>query len=169
MTAARWSGGIAADSARSAPRNARPKPAPPTTEPTRSRAAESVEAATTMIAVPAASATDPPAAPTHGARRPKRSCAAEPQAARTKMLMPVTMWLVVSNRVADSCGPSERNRPPTDHDESTASAARRNGRRTPGGTLGRCGVRRRRERAATGSGMSSAPVKAMAKRTNSTT
>src|SRR5215211_2333926 len=117
MTAARWSGGIAADSAR--------------------RAADSVAAASTMTAVPAASATDPPAAPTHGARRPNPSCAAEPQAARTNTLMPVTTWFVVWNRLADNCGPSDRNRPPTDHDESTASEARRNGRRTVEGTLGR--------------------------------
>jgi hypothetical protein len=169
MTAARWSAGIAADSARRAPRNARPKPAPPMTDPMRSRAAESVAAEATMIAVPAASARDPPEAPTHGARRPNASCEAEPHAASTKTLMAVTMWFVESNRVAESCGPSERNRPPTDHEESTASAARRKGRRTLRGTLGRCGVSLTRERSATGSGISSAPTKATAKSTKRTT
>ena len=75
------------------------------------------------------------------------------------------MW----NRVAESCGPSERNRPPIDHEEMTASAARTNGPRTTDGTLGRCGVSRGRELRPTGSGIRATPTNAMAKRTNSAT
>ena len=52
------------------------------------------------------------------------------------------MW----NSVAESCGPSDRNSPPIDHEEITPSAASRNGRRTTGGMLGRCGVSRGRDR-----------------------
>jgi hypothetical protein len=54
----------------------------------------------------------------------------------------LTITELLWNRLAENCGPSEKNRPPIDHDEMTASAARRNGRRTCLGTLGRCGVSR---------------------------
>ena len=48
----------------------------------------------------------------------------------------------VEERRAESCGPSERNRPPIDQDDRTPSAASTNVRRSSGGTLGRWGVRR---------------------------
>jgi hypothetical protein len=121
----------------------------------------------TMITSPAARATEPAAAPAHGFVRPKASWPSAPEPARTKTGMPETRWLVVWKRLADSCGPSDRNSPPMDHDDITPRAARKNGRRTTAGTPGRCGVRRRRERSATGSGMSATPVSAMAKSTNS--
>ena len=76
------------------------------------------------------------------------------------------MWFCVSRMAADSAGPSEKNRPPIDHEESTPRAASRNGLRTTGGTLGRCGVSRARDRSATGSGISSAPVNAIANSAN---
>ena len=85
------------------------------------------------------------------------------------MLSPATRWSFVLNSVAESCGPSDRNNPPIDHEEITPSAASRKGRRTAGGMLGRCGVSRGRERCVTGSGISSAPTKAIAKSTNSAT
>ena len=72
-----------------------------------------------MSSRPVASATEPAAAPSHGAVRPNRSCAAAPEPASAKTLRPATRWSFVWNRVAESCGPSERNRPPTDHDEMT--------------------------------------------------
>ena len=75
------------------------------------------------------------------------------------------MW----KRSPESCGPSDRNRPPIDHEDITPSAARKKGRRTSRGTLGHCGVSRRRERDATGSGISQTPAKAIAKSTNSAT
>jgi hypothetical protein len=51
----------------------------------------------------------------------------------------------------------------------TPSAARKNGRRTAAGTLGRCGVRRGRERSSTGSGIAKTPAKAMTNRMASVT
>ena len=117
---------------------------------------ESAAAATTISTIPTDSATDPAAAPAHGAVRPNTSCATAAEPASTKTPTPATRWSVVWNRFAESCGPSERNRPPIDHDEMTPSAASRNGRRTARGTLGRCGVSRRRPRALTGSGIASA-------------
>ena len=83
--------------------------------------------------------------------------------------MPVTKWSVEWNTVAASCGPSERNSPPIDHEEITPSAASRNGRRTAAGTPGRCGVRRTPRRSATGSGIASAPANAIANRIARTT
>ena len=53
---------------------------------------------------------------------------------------------------AASAGPSDRNSPPIDQLEITASAARKNGRRTVAGTCGRCGVRRTRPVALDGLG-----------------
>ena len=67
------------------------------------------------------------------------------------------MWLSVCSSWAASAGPSEMNRPPIDQLEITASAARKNGRRTTGGMLGRCGVSLTRPVASTGSGIRSAP------------
>src|SRR5437879_6744294 len=51
------------------------------------------------------------------------------------MPLPETITLLELKRWAASCGPSEKKRPPIDHDESTARAARKNGRRTTAGTL----------------------------------
>ena len=82
--------------------------------------------------------------------------------------MPSTRWLVLSKTLADSAGPRARNSPPIDQEEMTPSEASRNGRRTAGGTLGRWGLSRRPEGAATGSGIRRAPAKAIAKRTSST-
>ena len=79
------------------------------------------------------------------------------------------MWSLLWNRLAENCGPSEKNRPPIDHDEITASAASRNGRRTDLGTLGRCGVNRTRPCERTGSGNASAPANATANSASSTT
>ena len=62
------------------------------------------------------------------------------------MPLPETIALLELKRWAASCGPSEKKRPPIDHDEITASAARKNGRRTTAGTLGRSAVRRKRPR-----------------------
>jgi len=59
MTAARCSGGIDADSARSAPRNATPKPPPPSTAPNQYRATESDAAESTISTMPAERASDP--------------------------------------------------------------------------------------------------------------
>ncbi len=64
-----------------------------------------------------------------------------------------TITLLESKRWAASCGPSEKKRPPIDHDESTASAARKNGRRATAGTLGCWAVRRKRPRFSIGSGI----------------
>ena len=75
------------------------------------------------------------------------------------------MW----KRSPESCGPSERNSPPIDHDDITPSAARTKGRRMARGTLGHCGVSRGRERSATGSGMRQTPSSAIAKSTKSAT
>jgi hypothetical protein len=123
----------------------------------------------TISTIPSESATDPAAAPAHGAPRPKASWAAAADPARAKTHRPGTRWSVVWKRIPESWGPSERKRPPIDHDEMTPSAASRKARRTGGGTLGRCGVRPRGERSATGSGMSSAPAAAIAKRMKSNT
>ena len=95
--------------------------------------------------------------PAHGALRPNASCAAAPEPASEKTPRPVTMWLSVCSSCADSAGPSEMNRPPIDQLAMTASAARKNGRRTTGGMLGRCGVSFARPLASTGSGIRSAP------------
>jgi hypothetical protein len=119
--------------------------------------------------MPSESATDPPTAPSHGDDRANASWASEPAPASTNTPRPATRWSVEWNRLADSCGPSEKNSPPIDHEEITASDASRNGRRTDRGIPGRCGVSRGRERDSTGSGMSSAPAKAIANSTSSST
>src|SRR3954468_7059142 len=75
MTAARCSLGMAAESARRAPRKAPPKPAPPMMAPVRKTTLESVEAAMTISTMPEESATDPAAAPAHGGVRPSTSWA----------------------------------------------------------------------------------------------
>ena len=169
MTAARCSLGMAAERARRAPRKATPKPAPPMMAPVRKTTLESVVAAMTISTMPEESATDPAAAPAHGGVRPRTICAtaAEPASANTGT--PATRWLVVWKRSAESCGPSDRNRPPIDHDDMTPRAASRKGRRTAVGTLGHCGVRRRPVRSATGSGIRQTPSRAMAKSTKSAT
>ena len=138
--------------------------------PARKTTLESVEEAMTISTMPAASATEPAAAPAHGAVRPSTSCATARRAGQREHAgMPATRWLVVWKRSPESCGPSDRNSPPIDHEDITPSAASRNGRRTARGTLGRCGVSRRRERDATGSGISQTPAKAIANSTNSAT
>src|SRR5512133_1174286 len=136
MTAARCSLGMAAERARRAPRNATPKPAPPMIAPVRKTTLESVEAAMTISTMPEESATDPAAAPAQGGVRPRTiwATAAEPASAKTGI--PATRWLVVWKRSAESCGPSDRNRPPIDQDEMTPRAASRKGRRTADGALG---------------------------------
>ena len=101
--------------------------------------------------------------------RPNASWATAAEPASTKTPTPATRWSLLWNRLDENCGPSEKNRPPIDHDEMTASAARRNGRRTSRGTLGRCGVSRTRPRELTGSGIASAPVNAIANSPSSTT
>src|SRR5512133_3014299 len=169
MTAARCSLGMAAERARRAPRKATPKPAPPMIAPVRKTTLEAVEEAMTISTMPAESATDPAAAPAHGGVRPSASCATAAEAARAKTPSEATRWLVVWKRSPDSCGPSDRNKPAIDHDDMTPRAARKKGRRTADGTRGHCGVSRRRERDATGSGMSQTPAKATAKSTNSAT
>ena len=169
MTSARCWGGITALSVRRPPRNATPKPAPPISEPTQNSAGVSVPAARTIAIMPVASASEPPAAPAQGAVRPNASCAAAPAPARAKTPSPATRWLSVWKRLADSAGPRERNRPPIDQLETTASAARKNGRRTLAGTWGFCGVRRGLPVLVTGSGIRSAPAKAIANSTSRTT
>src|SRR5918999_242770 len=139
------------------------------TQPTRKIAVDWEAEATTMTSSPMARATEPADAPIHGAVRPNTSCATEPQPASTKMLMAATRWSVESKSLAESCGPRDRKSPATDQDERTARAASRKGPRTTGGTPGRCGVNRGRERGDTDSGMRSAPTNATAKRANRTT
>src|SRR3954453_22149913 len=189
MTCARWVGGIAADSARRPPRNASPKPAPATTEPVQYSAGEPSEAEKTMRIVPSASANEPAEAASQAGVRPNASCAAAPEPASANTLSPATMWLPVWNSVAASVGPSDRNSPPIDHDDTTPRAARKNGRRATAGMLGRCGGSRGRRRggagagdprgpgrgrgegarrAAPGSGLPSAPANATATSTSST-
>src|SRR5215218_765695 len=141
---------MAADSARRAPRNATPKPAPPMIAPVRKTTLESVEEAMTISTMPDDSATDPAAAPAHAGVRPRTSCASAAEPASAKTPTPATRWLVVWKRSAESWGPRDRNRPPIDHDDITPRAARKKGRRISRGTLGHCGVSRSRERDATG-------------------
>ena len=83
MTAARCSFGITATSARRPPRNATPKPAPPRIEPARYACPSRAPTATTISAIPAASAIEPALAPSHGAVRPEQqlSAAAAPASA----------------------------------------------------------------------------------------
>ena len=101
--------------------------------------------------------------------RRKASCATAAGPARAKTLIPASRWSVVWNRPAASCGPRARNRPPIDHDDMTPSAASTKAGRTAGGTLGRWGVSRKRARVVTGSGMRSAPAKAIANSTKRAT
>ena len=86
-----------------------------------------------------------PRATARATRRPRpptapsgRRAAARPRPSRRgrRSPRPVTRWLEVSNSDAESDGPSDRNSPPTDHEEITASAASRNGRRTTAGIDG---------------------------------
>ena len=74
----------------------------------------------------------------------------------------------VSNSCADSCGPSEKKRPPIDQDERTARLASRNGRRAP---AARSGARREPKARALGHRLrhADAPAKAIANRPSSTT
>src|SRR6478609_11083161 len=137
MTDARCSGGIDAVSARRPPRNAMPNPSPATIEPARYPAPEPAVVAATIVNVPIARAIEPTLAPIHGAVRPKTSCENAADAVSATMPMLATITSDDPKRCAPSCGPSEKKRPPIDHDESTASAARTNGRRTTDGTLGR--------------------------------
>jgi len=170
MTPERCSGGIAADRTRSAPRNATPNPDPPTTAPSRNSALEPVADAATISSIPTDSATEPSAAPSHGRPRPNASWATAAEPARANTATPATRWLVVWKSEPASCGPSERKSPPIDQEESTPSAARKNGRRATDGTLGRCGVRRRRVAVGvTGSGIRSAPASVIANSTASST
>src|SRR5262245_16826061 len=115
--------------------------------------------------IPAARAIEPAPAAIQGAVREVRSWAIEADAASATMPLPDTITLLVSNRCPASWGPSEKNRAPIDQEETAASAARTNGRRTAAGTPGREMVRRKRERSSTGSGIRYAPAKATAIRT----
>ena len=146
-----------------------PKPTPPMTAPARYSVLESTAADETINAVPAASATEPALAPIHGAVRPNTSWPAAADPASTTIPMPARTALVVSNSRTPSPGPSEKNRPPIDHEARTASAASRKGCRALAGTLGRATVSRRRRRPSTGSGMKYAPANAIAKSIKRTT
>ena len=119
--------------------------------------------------IPAARAIEPVLAAIQGAVRAVRSWAIVAAAASATMPLPDTIALLVSNRCPASCGPSEKKRAPIDQEERTARAARRKGRRTTAGTLGRATVSRKRERSSTGSGIQYAPARAIATRTSRTT
>src|SRR4051794_41795414 len=97
MTAARCSLGMAAESARRAPRKATPKPAPPMMAPVRKTTLESVEAAMTISTMPEESATDPAAAP-----------------ARGELASPARGWLGGGEGSGGSAGARDRKRPPSD-------------------------------------------------------
>src|SRR5260370_26377430 len=73
--------------------------------------------------MPAASAIEPTLAPIQGAVRAVSSWATTAAPASATMPLPETITLLELKRWAASCGPSEKKRPPIDHDESTASAA----------------------------------------------
>ena len=140
MTSARCCGGIAAESARRPPRNATPNPAPPISAPSQNSAGVSVQAAMTIAIMPVASASEPPAVPAHGRGAAERELRGGAGAGQREDAQPGHEVVVGVQQLADSAGPSERNRPPIDQLEITASAARKNGRRTSAGMLGRCGV-----------------------------
>src|SRR5262245_32241747 len=93
--------------------------------------------------MPAARAIEPAPAPIQGKVGPVSSGATTGGAASATMPLPETIVLLELKRWAASCGPSEKKRPPIDHEESTASAASRKGRRTTVGTVGRSAVRRK--------------------------
>jgi hypothetical protein len=85
--------------------------------------------------------------------RPVSNWAATAAPASATIPLPETITLLELKRWAASCGPREKKRPPIDHDESTARAASKNGRRATAGTLGRSALRRKRPRFSTGSGI----------------
>src|SRR5207253_8297125 len=114
----------------------------------------------------AARALEPALLAIQGAVRPVSSCAITAAAARATTPMPDTITLVVLNSCPASCGPSEKKRAPIDQEESTARAARKKGRRTTAGTLGRATVSRKRDRSSTVSGIQYAPASAVATRTS---
>ena len=119
--------------------------------------------------MPTASATVPPTAPTPRRRAAERELRDRCRAGEHEHADAGHQVVGAVEQARRERGPSEKNSPPIDHDEITASAASRNARRTGAGTLGRCGVSRGRVRSSTGSGISSAPAKATAKSTSSST
>ncbi len=120
MTAARCSAGWPPTRPRRPPRKATPKPMPPTTDPARKTRARVGGGGDHDQDHACGERHRSAAAPIHGAcgraraGRPRRT---RPGRRRRSL---ETMTLVVSNRSADSCGPSEKNSPPIDHDDSTA-------------------------------------------------
>ena len=130
MTAARCSGGITADSARSAPRNATPNPPPPMIAPAQNsadgvRRRGRARSAPSRATGPATRRPRPPRVPC--GRRAVAPTAPEP--ARAKIASPVTRWLDVWNSDADSDGP-ERQEQPADRPRGD------HGRARPAGTGG---------------------------------
>src|SRR5262245_20738954 len=111
-----------------------------------------------MRMIPAASASEPTLVAIQGALRPDRSCAIVAAAASATTPLPDAIAFVVLKRWAASWGPSEKKSAPIDQEDRTASAARRNGRRTAAGRRGRWTVSRNAERLRTGSGIRYAPV-----------
>src|SRR4029450_361184 len=101
---------------------------------------------------PIASAIDPIDAPIHGAVRPSRSWDTAGEPVSTTTPSPVTSGLRLWKPTAPSAGPSEKNRPPIDQEDSTPRPACRNWRRTIGGTPGRGGGSRSGLRAGGGAG-----------------
>ena len=164
-------GGIAATSARRPPRNATPKPMPPRIEPARYSGARvgrgrgddqqhagrerdraGAGADPRRRAAEAAAARPPPSRPARRRRCRRRST------------------LVVSKSVRRELR-AEREEEAADRPRREHARARRAGtaRRTAAGTLGRCGVSRKRRPVADRLGHQSAPAKAIANSTNSTT
>src|SRR5215813_8130629 len=89
--------------------------------------AEPVAAATTKRVMPAVRPRDPKAAAARGAACLKASCVMEAEPVSAKMLVVVARWLVVWKSSPERVGPSDRNSPAIDHEDTAARAASMNG------------------------------------------
>lgn len=139
ITAARRSGGEAAATADSAPRNDSPCPAPPTSALATTSASWSQTSAPASRASPARSPAQPSGSERPTPTRPTASCPAVEAKKASATTAPLAARLCTSRDWARNAGLTEVNTPNSAKPTNAAIAAGANTARTCGGRPGRCG------------------------------